>query len=115
MRAALARSFRHQDMSAVSRAIRGAQPKDSVFRLALGNAPIPPDLIELATTFSELQDARHQADYDLAARFRRRSVLARIEVVETAFKNWDQLRNDPAARLYLLSLLFWDRLKGSPR
>lgn len=47
--------------------------------------------------FVNLQQARHEADYNLLASFTRQGVLDHIKTVEEAFE------------LFLSSLLLWDR------
>ena len=42
----------------------------------------PPEIRRLATTFVDLQDGRHLADYDLTERFKRSDVLTLVEQVK---------------------------------
>jgi hypothetical protein len=68
--------------------------------------------MQVASVFVDLQEQRHRADYDLSAKFLRHDVINLIDLVDAAMKVWNGIRNDPAARLYLLSLLVWDRIRG---
>jgi hypothetical protein len=79
-------------------------------RLATMGIALPPELRHVAQTFLELQARRHEADYDLTQRFNRRDVLALCDKVEQAMRNWESIRNEPIARLFILALLFWERM-----
>ena len=68
--------------------------------------PFPPeDLKTVATAFVELQEARHEADYDTGQRFVPREVEAIVKQAEEAFQAWRRTRSTPLARTYLIALL----------
>ncbi len=77
----------------------------------LGPLPIPAQLQSVAQAFVDLQEERHQADYNLDAPFIRADVINSIERVELAFRDWNQVKHHEAARLYLLLLLAWPGMK----
>jgi hypothetical protein len=52
---------------------------------------------------------RHTADYDNSKTWQRADVQNLIDRVEAAFRSWHQIREEPAAQAYLISLL------GSPK
>lgn len=66
----------------------------------------------MASAFVELQQARHEADYDLARRFTRPDVLALLGVAQQAF---DGLRAAPRGsserKVFFLSLRLHTRWK----
>lgn len=72
--------------------------------------PLSPALVDVANAFVELQQARHEADYDLSRRIARDDVQELLEVADQAF---DSLRSiDKKAlqrRLFLLGLMFHQR------
>ena len=110
MRQILARAFQPGTMLQASRGFcsgalgRGMQ--------SVGTAmTVPAELHYLATTFIELQDLRHRADYDLAASFSRQEVLGKVVRVEKAIQDWRAIEDHPLSRFYLVSLLTWDRLR----
>jgi hypothetical protein len=76
---------------------------------AMGNPTIPADLRSIADAFQELQQARHEADYDLARRFTRREAMRLVQQVESAFKTWKGLRKSVVAKTYLHSLFAWNK------
>jgi hypothetical protein len=71
----------------------------------LQSIPIPRDLIKVANAFVDLQQARHEADYDVARTFTRAETTALIDQVDEAMAIWNALRRTIAADAYLSSLL----------
>jgi hypothetical protein len=75
------------------------------------NPPAGPELNtakhlhRIADTFFQAQQQRHTADYDNATTWARTEVITLIERVDSAFKSWHAIREDPAAQAYLISLL----------
>jgi hypothetical protein len=59
----------------------------------------------VADTFVEAQQQRHTADYDSATIWARIDVVSLIEHVDSAFKSWHAIREEPTAQTYLISLL----------
>lgn len=59
----------------------------------------------VAETFSLAQHNRQEADYNLAITWQPTEVSLLIEEVDAAFASWALIRNEPAARDYLLSML----------
>lgn len=106
-RRAIARSFKHAEMKRASRAFSSGNLHE-----ALGNVVIPADLQAVATAFVELQEDRHQADYDVNRQFRKTEAVIRVEQAEEAFKAWDRVRDQSEARLYLALLNTYNGLKA---
>ena len=73
---------------------------------ALISNPIEPQLQNVASAFVDLQQARHQADYDTATPLTKVGVLAAILQVEKAFSDWKTVRSSPNATIFLAALLF---------
>lgn len=63
------------------------------------------DLSQVASTFVDLQQARHDADYDLSLKLNRSEVLLRVREVERAFASWKSVRGTDEAKVFLTSLL----------
>jgi hypothetical protein len=63
-------------------------------------------LTVVATTFVELQQNRHLADYDLGIELNPEEVAFDILQVEDAFAIWEAIKDEPAVQDYLFSLLF---------
>ncbi len=104
------RSFNHADMLRVCR--QWQQPVlPQGIRDLLENAP-DARFTAIAKTFVDLQEARHEADYDVSVRLSRSATLARVRDVELAFANWKTIRNSDQAIPFLVSLAFggrWNR------
>jgi uncharacterized protein (UPF0332 family) len=111
-RAILARLFEHGKMKAASDKQRGECNR------YIGSSPPPTPGRELdcirhlrhvAGTFSQVQQQRHVADYDSSKQWTRTEVLTLMDLVQEAFESWREIRDEPTAQTYLISLL------GTPR
>lgn len=74
--------------------------------------PLEAQLTSVASTFVELQEARHLADYDVTSRFDRATVLLLVRTAEQAFADWRAVRKRPNAKVFLAALLLqkqWGR------
>ena len=80
-----------------------------------GGYAAPSDLKTEANAFVNLQQARHEADYDLSRVFRRREVLAFVQSARHAMEAWDRVRKTDDARLYLACFHLWKRWDEDPR
>lgn len=97
------RTYNHGEMNRVSRDVMNLKfPK--IFDAAKGSLRAQPTLDRLASvarTFVQLQQARHQADYDLAPSLNRNATLMLVRRVEQAFLDWREIRTSDAAGVYL--------------
>jgi hypothetical protein len=93
LRHRLARSFEHKRMKEAAQDVAGER------------SHAPAVLKDLAKTFVQLQQQRHDADYNLTKRFRRSEVLALLSRTEKAFKDWKLVRGLPETEIFLVSLL----------
>lgn len=82
--------------------LRKALPKGAMGAASVATSPA---LQSVARVFLELQQARHDADYDPAKRFTRQGVLNLVDLVEQAFRDWDAASSDPFRPVFLLLLL----------
>ena len=101
-RSKVARQFEHKRMKEVSATIARRYAKSGV--------PAEQDLCLVANTFAELQEKRHEADYDLGVTLSLFDVEETITFVEDAFVSWERIKNHSLAQDYLYSLLFKDRV-----
>ena len=111
LRPVAARAFRHSTMKALAKqfATPGVPAK---LAPALGAQPIQPALVDVATTFQELQQARHEADYDLSRRFTRPEVILLIDLTQQAFDDWQSVRGTLQADTFLAGLLTYSNIQG---
>lgn len=111
LRPVVGRAFRHSTMKALAQQF--ATPGDPAkLAPALDKLPIQPTLVDLAATFQELQQARHEADYDLARRFTRSEVLLLIDLTQQAFDDWQSVRGTLQADTFLAGLLTYNNIQG---
>ncbi|HEU5116199.1 MAG TPA: hypothetical protein VFT74_05925, partial [Isosphaeraceae bacterium] len=88
--ARISRMFNHGEMKKASSMIansklpRGIQPPGGVYAA-------PPDLKTAANTFIDLQEARHEADYNLSRSFLRRESLEFVHSARDAFEAWERV------------------------
>jgi hypothetical protein len=73
--------------------------------------PIPNPIRQVALAFVNLQEARHEADYNVTARFTRVEANNLITRVQQAFDAWKNVRADPVAPLYLGAMLLGNKWK----
>jgi hypothetical protein len=110
LRIQLARSFEHGRMLGAAKELisASAKPADRKgwFRLA---SPLSIELTEVAQAFVDLQEARHDADYNLGERFRRSTVDGHLATVRSAFASWERVKDSEEARVFLLALLLKSR------
>ena len=70
----------------------------------LVTAPLAPELVSVATAFADLQEARHQADYDVSEVLTRVDVLQKIALARQAFAAWQAIKGTPNAAVFLAAL-----------
>ena len=66
---------------------------------------VPEELREIAELFTDLQEARHQADYNNEKTWSKTEVAATLNDAHAAFQNWNKINGTPVANEYLLSLM----------
>jgi hypothetical protein len=81
----------------------------TTLQAATGGA-IPPELRRLCETFIELQQARHEADYDLTREFTRREAQDLVTRAERAFQDWTAVSGTPSGDAFLVALLLRKKL-----
>jgi uncharacterized protein (UPF0332 family) len=100
-RLGLERTLEHRNMRDVSGTIyQGSWKGWSTPRIS-----VPAELKDVAKTFFDLQEWRHEADYDNAKTWTADDVRGKVARASAAFQNWQKIRTDPATNEYLLSLL----------
>jgi hypothetical protein len=67
--------------------------------------PLEPNLVTVLNAFVALQEARHEADYDLSSQWVRLNVLTHVNNVENAFAAWQAVRKTPNAAVFMSTLI----------
>lgn len=111
LRGLIPRAFGHAEMRDACEPFASGKfgPKDP--HRAIVPGPVPADLRAVARAFIDLQQSSHAADYNPAVTFSRTDVAAFVRQVERAFAGWERVREQPAATVFLASLLFGERWK----
>lgn len=109
LRSCLARAFNHGTMRTVAKqfAEGGVSPK---LMPGLNDEAPQNELARIASAFVDLQQQRHEADYDMNRRFTRIEVLSIIDDAERAFLDWRVVRGSAQADTFLVGLLAFDRM-----
>lgn len=111
LRGRVARACDHSKMKKLCHAIANWDPNQPPQSLAelMGHSPSDA-LRQVARAFVDLQQARHEADYDLNRRFSRDHVEALLGTAETAFAAFEGLdRRAWERRVFALGIAFHDR------
>lgn len=74
-------------------------------RASLRGQPLQADLVSVAKAFGDLQQARHEADYDISRKFSRQETIDLIEQTINAFQAWQNVRRSLQADVFLVALL----------
>ncbi len=102
------RVYGHAGMNEISKSFaNGEWPK--AFDPVKGAFPVPQELKSVSQAFVDLQQARHDADYNLGKKFTRSEALGFVEQSRKAFEDWDKVRKDDLARIYLACFLLWEQ------
>lgn len=103
LRHAVTRAFDHGEMKKAANSFAGGKlPK--VLKGAVSGT-VPPELKRVCEAFVDLQQARHEADYDRARGFTRNEVLDLVGMAEQAFQDWAAVSGSEAADAFLVALL----------
>lgn len=112
LRNQLARAFEHGHMKQAARAFAYSGKKRNApkneWRLLLSATPSA-DLRNVADTFVDLQQWRHDADYNVARAFTRSEVQAVVTRATAALALWRTLRGSREAEIFCLALLVRSR------
>jgi hypothetical protein len=100
---ALARTFSHTNMREICELVI-KQPLPPVLVPLLGSA-VPDQLRRVAAMFVDLQDWRHDADYNVRLTFIRNEGQARVVDVENAFSAWNLIPVSVSKPFLILLLL----------
>jgi len=97
------RWFEHSDMKRVC-GMFSAPNASKTIEPILG-APVSADLRSIAQAFIVLQEARHEADYDLESFWTKLTAQELVKVARNAFESWARIRRSHEANVFALALL----------
>jgi uncharacterized protein (UPF0332 family) len=111
LRQTLRRAFDHGEMKGAARAFVGGTILRPLLPVLKGRI-VQPELKRVAQAFVELQDQRHEADYDHMVAFNREETLGVVSQAERAFRDWKHVRGSVQADVFLTALLVQKRLRS---
>ncbi|MEM1093453.1 MAG: hypothetical protein AAGJ10_02535 [Bacteroidota bacterium] len=111
LRLTLRRAFVHAHMKDAARGFASGAVTNRL-RPALSGSTIQPQLRNVAQAFLDLQQARHEADYDMLRTFARAEVLDLVVLAERSFADWKIVKSTLPADTFLIALLVQKTLKG---
>ena len=111
LRHRVARSFRHNEMKNTCKDVAQWRANNPPKRFAgLLDAQPTAEWVRVAEAFVELQQARHNADYNVETKFSRDDVVTLIRTADRAFEAFDALDKTGAERrIFLAALAFSER------
>lgn len=112
LRCLVARAFSHSEMGKAAKCFASGGDLPAHVQAAFAGT-IPVEIRQVAKALVDLQQARHDADYNLLKTFTRQDTLDHIATAQAAFAAWDVVKgraeDKVAVELFLSSLLFWER------
>ena len=110
LRNCLARAFDHGVMRRVAHQFAAAHISPRLSP-GLNGLPLQHQIRNVSETFVDLQQCRHEADYDMGRRFTRVEVLDLIGNAERAFAEWREVRHSLQADTFLVGLLAFEKIR----
>lgn len=108
LRQLVPRAFDHGEMKQACRPFAAGSLPD---HLRAVTAAVPDDLKVVADAFIQLQQARHEADYNVALAFNRPDTFALVRRARNAFEAWQRIREQQVATVFLVNLLLGSKWK----
>jgi len=125
LNSAIRRAFNHGEMRNVCQSFAlghaaAARPNRKLGSIAnppaatrrLITLPLDPKLLNVVQSFITLQEARHEADYEMDKQWNRLDVIEQVETARDAFSDWAAVRSDETATVFVVALLLqknWSR------
>jgi len=104
LRYSLSRAFSHSSMKVVAQNFANNRVSQKI-SAGLNGLELQPQLMNVAASFVDLQQARHEADYDVSRRFTKQETIDLVELSKQAFEDWQMIRNTYQSDTFLIGLL----------
>ncbi len=105
LRPLLGRVFQHKNMADACRRLKSHAANPAPMAAFLGAATCPAGLLSAAANFVELQEARHEADYNTSKRFTRTEASDLVDLAESAINDFEAAHDQPHGVLLQLAFL----------
>jgi hypothetical protein len=112
LRSRVGRSFDHSRMKLVCKEYSEAKSTAGVLTVK-EKVAIAPQLRDIGAAFVDLQQARHDADYDTTTPLGHADADFKVMTAETAFLDWAACQADPSSGVFLTELFLKSVLKKS--
>ena len=114
LRDAFARSFEHGMMDDVAKVFgRAPSGLPNCLKPCFATSPnFSPEIRDISSDFSELQDLRPSADYDRGATLRRQDADRAVWIATNSMHRWLAIESTREARVFLLALASWRGLRN---
>jgi hypothetical protein len=101
LQAALGRAFDHQIMKAAAKGVANSDTLPFA-----GENPVTVTALRfVGLTFTQLQEQRHFADYNLMRDLTHTDALAQVQSAQKVFTAWQSIRNEQISQAFLVSLV----------
>ena len=104
LRPRVARAFDHKPMKSVCQEYATLTPNRAGQLVTAAGQVVHQGIRDIASEFIALQEARHQADYQIDAIITRAQADTEVMRAELAFLDWAAVQTDPAADTFLIEL-----------
>lgn len=109
-RQVIARSFEHGSMKQACKVFGGGTLPQFVLRGLPAGFSVPSRIRNAASTFVDLQELRHTADYDLTRNFTRSEVLTLVQLSDQARVLFHSESDRVKKKFFLACLMTWKTL-----
>lgn len=112
LRQLVPRAFDHSEMKQACRPFAAGALPDHL--KVVTASVVPDDLKAVAEAFIQLQQSRHEADYNVSRAFSRPDTLTLVQQVHEAFEAfeaWGRVRTQQIATVFLVNLLLGSKWK----
>ncbi|MBL8898078.1 MAG: hypothetical protein JNM84_10650 [Planctomycetes bacterium] len=103
LHAYLGRAFHHETMAQVCRSFASSRPAPSWRMASEGSDGAL--LVEIGRAFVDLQQVRHEADYDRGRSFVRQEAIDAAYLAEQAMRHFERVQGTPEGDAFLAALL----------
>ena len=103
LRPHISRVYQHGELKKICDAVSAPLTPSRHWLSNFFDFPVDPLLVSVCQTFSNLQELRHSADYDLSRTFKKSESVGIVSRAIAAHEDWKKVKNVKNAKLLLLA------------
>lgn len=103
----LIRTFDHKGLKDASKAVASSKLPNAL-QTDEGAVPLSSDLQLVAKVFVDLQEARHEADYNVGQDLNQEEAQSHVRDARKAFVAWARVKDTADARIFLACFSLWE-------